>query len=64
MPTFTVSDDTKYNIVVTATYRDGVKAFNNLQKETESYINFVGIAILFAFMIFIMGKDIIKLLRG
>lgn len=38
MPTFTVSDDTKYNIVVTATYRDGVKAFNNLQKETESYI--------------------------
>ena len=38
MPTFTVSDDTKYSIVVTATYGDGVKAFNNLQKETESYI--------------------------
>ena len=35
-----------------------------IKKETESYINFIGIAILFAFMIFIMGKDIIKLIRG
>ena len=35
-----------------------------IKKEVEGYINFVGIAILFAFMIFIMGKDVIKLLRG
>ena len=35
-----------------------------IKKEVEGYINFVGIAILFAFMIFIMGKDVLKLLRG
>ena len=35
-----------------------------IKKEVEGYINFVGISILFAFMIFIMGKDIIKLFRG
>ena len=38
MPAFTVKDDTKYNIVVTATYSDGVKALNNLQKESNLYI--------------------------
>lgn len=35
-----------------------------IKKEVESYINLIGLAILFAFMIFIMGKDIIKLFRG
>ena len=35
-----------------------------IKKEVEGYINFIGIAILFAFMIIIMGKDVIKLLRG
>ncbi len=34
-----------------------------MKKETESYINFIGLAILFGFMILIMGKDIIKLIR-
>ncbi|MBQ8850296.1 MAG: site-2 protease family protein [Clostridia bacterium] len=34
-----------------------------IKKEVESYINFIGISILFAFMIFIMGKDIIELFR-
>lgn len=38
MPAFEVKDDTKYNIVVTATYSDGVKALNNLQKESNLYI--------------------------
>jgi hypothetical protein len=38
MPAFTVADDTKYNIIVTATYGDGVKALNNLQKESDLYI--------------------------
>ena len=32
-----------------------------IKKELEGYINFVGISILFAFMIFIMGKDIMNL---
>ena len=35
-----------------------------LMKEVEEYINFIGITALFAFMIFIMGKDIIKLFKG
>ena len=35
-----------------------------LKKEVEEYINFIGITALFAFMIFIMGKDIIKLFKG
>ena len=35
-----------------------------LKKEVEGYINLIGISILFAFMIFIMGKDVIKLFKG
>ena len=34
-----------------------------IKKEVEGYINFIGISILFIFMIFIMGKDIIGLIR-
>lgn len=34
-----------------------------IRKEVESYINFAGIIILFGFMIFIMGKDILNLFR-
>lgn len=38
MPSFVVADDTDYAITVTATYSDGVKAYNNLQKESAEYI--------------------------
>lgn len=38
MPSFVVEDDTKYNIIATAIYEDGVKALNNLQKESALYI--------------------------
>lgn len=38
MPTLLVEDDTQYNISVTVTYTDGVKAYNNLQKESDLYI--------------------------
>lgn len=38
MPSFVVADDTDYAITVTATYSDGVKAYNNLQKESSKYI--------------------------
>lgn len=34
-----------------------------MKKETESAINFAGIVLLFGFMIFVMGKDIFKLIR-
>ncbi len=34
-----------------------------IKKEVERYVNLIGISILFAFMIFVMGKDIIKLFR-
>lgn len=34
-----------------------------MKKETESAINFAGIILLFGFMIFVMGKDIFKLVR-
>ncbi len=34
-----------------------------IKKEIEGYINFIGISILFIFMILIMGKDIISLIR-
>ena len=34
-----------------------------IKREVESYINFIGIALLFGFMIIVMGKDIIKLFR-
>ena len=34
-----------------------------LEKDVEGYINLVGISILFGFMILVMGKDIIKLLK-
>jgi len=34
-----------------------------IKKEVEGYINFIGISILFALMIFIMGKDIIQIIR-
>jgi regulator of sigma E protease len=35
-----------------------------LKKETEAYINFVGLAVLLIFMVFIMGKDILNIIRG
>ena len=35
-----------------------------IKKEVERYVNLIGISLLFAFMIFVMGKDIIKLFRG
>lgn len=38
MPVLLVEDDTQYNISVTATYTDGVKAYNNLQQESDLYI--------------------------
>lgn len=38
MPEITIADDTNYSVVVTATYTDGVKAYNNLQKESAEYI--------------------------
>lgn len=38
MPSFAVDDNTVYNIIATATYSDGVKAYNNLQKESDEYI--------------------------
>ena len=34
-----------------------------MKKETESAINFAGIVLLFGFMIFVMGKDIFKLIQ-
>lgn len=34
-----------------------------IKKEVESYINFIGISLLFAFMILVMGKDLINLFR-
>ena len=34
-----------------------------IKKETEGKINFIGILLLFGFMIIIMGKDILKLIR-
>ena len=34
-----------------------------IKKEVESYINFVGIILLFALMVLIMGKDVINLIR-
>ncbi len=34
-----------------------------LNKKVETYVNFIGIAILFGLMIFIMGKDILNLFR-
>ena len=39
MPELVIADDTDYAIVVTATYTDGVKAYNNLQKESNEYIH-------------------------
>lgn len=38
LPSFVVKDDTKYNITATIAYTDGVKANNNLNKESNSYI--------------------------
>ena len=38
MPEITIADDTKYSVAITATYTDGVKAYNNLQKESAEYI--------------------------
>lgn len=38
MPEFTITDNTQYNIVVTANYTDGAKAFNNLQQVTDLQI--------------------------
>ena len=38
MPAFTIADDTEYVITATATYGNGVKAYNNLQKESDEYI--------------------------
>ena len=35
-----------------------------INKNVESYINFIGIMILFAFMIFITFKDVLKLIIG
>ena len=39
MPSFIVNDDTKYNIILSADYSDGVKALNNLQQESDLYIS-------------------------
>ncbi len=38
MPELTITDNTQYNIVVTANYTDGAKAFNNLQQVTDLQI--------------------------
>lgn len=38
MPSVLIEDGTKYNISATVTYGDGVKAYNNLQNESEQYI--------------------------
>lgn len=38
MPEIVIADDTKYSVVVTATYTEGVKAYNNLQQESSKYI--------------------------
>lgn len=38
MPEITITDDTKYSVAITAIYTDGVKAYNNLQKESTEYI--------------------------
>ncbi len=38
LPSFIVEDDTKYNITATIAYTDGVKANNNLNQESNSYI--------------------------
>lgn len=38
MPELLIEDDTQYSISATASYTDGVKAYNNLQQESDSYI--------------------------
>jgi hypothetical protein len=38
LSSFTVKDDTKYNITATIAYTNGVKANNNLNRESNSYI--------------------------
>ena len=38
MPEFTIADNTQYNIVVTANYTNGTKAYNNLQQVTDLQI--------------------------
>ena len=38
MPELLIEDNTKYDIALSVTYSDGVKAYNNLQKESDLYI--------------------------